>query len=1417
MIVVMLKKYALLVLCFLPFFGNTQTSNFNFKSYTTDGGFPTNAWRVVLPDSYGFLWLASFDGLFRWDGYSFRKYTHDESDSASIDNNIIYSVYEDSQKRLWVGTISGLNLYDRQYDQFTKCVLKPDASGVPINTMVEDRKGQLWLGTSEGLCRYDAPSGKSFWFRSGDEADVIWTMAADEQNNIWVGTFNNGLKKFDAAALAGDRIAGSAFTIAALNKEKIRSILVDRSGKIWIGTEDKGAFLLDANGTILRSFNQFSRQIPAAQNSVNCLYQDNRGRIWFGISREVLYYLEPGAQYPVPLEKNTLNNNREQVVAIISIREDEFGNTWFASGSEGLFSTNINKNVFHNFLQDPASSTGMRSRIITCFFEDKDKKIWGGTNGSGIFVFDPVTQQVKRPAQAVLQNKAIRDIKGDKDGTIWITGWGAGVTHYDPVSGVVKQYLHDAKDPCSVAFNDAKVILPDENYVWVGTHGQGLSVLDKRTGCFINQENNNGRFQFELNAPAWINHLFKDSKQRLWISTYSGLFVYDGQNLKQFEHQSDSSSISSNSVNMVTEDAHGVIWIVSEGGLDRYEDKTNSFTRYSKRWTVNSSFKSVVTGSQNTLWVSCNDGILVVETVEGRVKLYDTNDGLPDNSFYQKSVAKLQNGTLLFGCNKGFTMFDPFNMPQLKMPDYFYFTDLSINNDRILPHSETLSKVLAFTDTIRLKRGQSFFSIGFAAVNLYASGKTRYACQMEGLQDEWMDIDEKDNRRIRFMQLQPGTYNLRVRYTGSDGQWRIATKTLTIIILPAWWQTWWFKVLTVLFGIGCIIGVFYARVAAIRKRNRLLKLEVDKRTKELHAMNASLIEQYDEISLQKERLEVSNDENRRQTDKIIEQQQHILEQNQQLENSVKELEKLNSTKDYFFSILAHDLKDPVHALTEMMEFMKDNLRRIDRKELEGYIDNMYDASAAVYELLINLLTWSRSQSKNISATPVSLSLRELIDKNARILHAQLENKHIQLENHISHLLFVCADYDMIDTAVRNILANAIKFTDYNGRVEVNAARNGDKIILRITDTGVGMSPEKIKKLFKLDTTDVTSGTAGEKGIGLGLVISHQFITLNKGTIWVESTPEQGSSFYIQLPAADQESLTTEKVRAEGPLVHSRVQMDFWDTVSVEKLVRLRGRKILIVDDNVQVRNYLKLVLSDTFEVFESANGKDALGKASQNLPSVIISDVLMPDMNGLDFCRTIKGKTETSHIPVVFFTSQWQDDAQVAGYEAGADAYLKKPVKKELLLQVIINLLSNQERLHGNVLETILDDSPIADIGAMSKIDKEFLNQLVNFIEANISNPDLDAKMLSKELATSRTVLYNKIRILTGQTVHEFIKSIRLRKSLKLLIEGNLSINQVAFEVGFNSHSYFDKCFIKQYKMGPKEYVNKKRNSLRKP
>lgn len=721
----------------------------------------------------------------------------------------------------------------------------------------------------------------------------------------------------------------------------------------------------------------------------------------------------------------------------------------------------------------------------------------------------------------------------------------------------------------------------------------------------------------------------------------------------------------------------------------------------------------------------------VLQFNNGRVKIYDVSDGLAANA-YQKIVFRSSTGEIYAGGAKGFNVFNPARLQPLQLPSYFYFTD-------------------GYTDTIVLHYTQSFFTVAFAALNFYAPGKTQYSYKLEGLHDKWIDIGNE--RKASFMQLPAGKYNLRIRYTNAAGQWQEASKTLHIVMLPPWWQTWWFKLVVLLAITGVVFMIFYS-----------LKQQVAARTSEL-------VEERDQVLLQKEELEASNQEIRRQTDKILDQQQALA-------NSVSELEKLNQTKDHFFSILAHDLKNPVFALTDMADYVRQHLQKMDRRELERYLDSMHHSSGAVYELLINLLNWSQTQSKTISSQPTNISLIDIVTENLRLLQPQFDKKHIRVHTQVEHSVY--ADRNMINTVVRNILSNAVKFTDIGGTVSIATLQQGSAITLTITDTGAGMTEEQLTNLFTFDKTIVTLGTSGEKGTGLGLVIAAEFVANNKGQLRVESKRGEGTTFFITLPAS------TSAFIADN------------------NLPTIKGRKILIVDDNREMREYLKRLLSQSFEIFEAADGATALQLATQTPPHVIITDLLMPGINGLQFCREIKSGTATSHIPVVIVTSQAEDSMQASGYEAGAAVYLTKPVKKEILIQVILNLLQQQSSLHGETMERLLDDQPVA----INKADEEFLHKLVSFIEAQ---PAVDARAIGKELAVSRTVLYSKIKALTGQTVHEFIKTIRLKRSLKLLLEGNLSISQVADEVGFSSHSYFDKCFTKQFGMGPREYIKKKR------
>jgi ligand-binding sensor domain-containing protein/CheY-like chemotaxis protein/AraC-like DNA-binding protein len=1382
-----------------------QHRNFNIYSLSTDNGLPSNDLTSVYQDAFGFLWIGSYEGAFRWDGYQFKKFSHDEDDTTSIRNNIVYAIYEDSKKRLWIATIDGLDLYDRTTDSFIHCVIQHKGEKIPVNAIAEDSEGKLWLGTSSGLCLYDFDNKKSEWFVD-DNFDTIFCLSIDSDDNIWTGTFNGGVKKFSQRTKSFKRFLSSG----SLSIRNIRSILADKNNNIWVGTFDQGLILLDREGNTVRKFASFSREKIRNQYTISYLYQDKNRRVWIGVGKEPLYYMDEHDVSPRPFDKTPLNNNTHSFTAVSGIAEDSFGNIWFATASSGLFYSNVNKNVFENYLNLADEVKGLKSTVITCFHEDKKGRIWIGTESSGFLKTDKEHRQFQlfSTSTHALTNDAVTDIKSDADGSLWITTWSGGVLNFDPETQRVKTFLHDPQNENSVPLNDAKSILPEDTIVWIGTHGEGLAAYDKLRNRFIHYRNNDV-FPFQMNRPGWINHLFKDSRRRLWISTYSGLFMFDGKTFVQFSNSTDSTTISSNSVNMVAEDPSGRIWIATEGGLDEFDQSFNRIKRYRKHVNLPDIIKGIIVDHNNMLWLSSNEGLVSFDPRSAEIQKFDISDGIQSNSFFLKAVLKSNSGKLYFGGPRGFNVFHPDSISRVKLPDYFYVAELYIYNVRQTvrtPHSP-LTKVLAATDHLTLEPDQNFFSVDVAAVNLYSPGKIEYAYLLEGLHNNWINLGHE--RKISFSGLDPGSYNLKVKYRNINGEWSKPHAALSVTILPPWYRTMWFKLVIVLALAGMLAAVFYLRMASIRERNKTLKAEVERRTHELSEANTFLLERNEEIKLQKERLEEYNQEILRQSDKILEQQRHITTQNQKLESTIDELQKLNNTKDHFFSILAHDLKNPISALTGISEFMKTNFMKLDKKEAVQYLNSIHKSSNAIYDLLLNLLNWSRTQSKNIEYTPTDFNVDELLQKTLVLLESQMTNKHIALVTDIDKDVTAYADYNMIDTALRNLISNAIKFTEYNGRISIQVRLVGESVRVSIADNGVGMDKNQMAHLFQLDKNKISVGTAGEKGTGLGLIITRDFIAANHGDIAIESAPGMGTTFTVTLPKSKS---VVKPAMHVIPSAAKEVQPDFWESFPIDKLIKLKGQKILIVDDNAELRTYLKLILSGTFEIFEASNGQQGLDMAIDIQPSVIVSDLVMPVMNGLDFCSHIKNNVSTSHIPVILLTSQWEEQSQLKGYEAGADIYLTKPVKKELFIRVVLNIIQGQEKLRSKIQASVLSAAPFEiENGNINKVDEEFIVRVVSFVEANVSDQSLDAKMLCEEFGLSRTVLYSKVKSLTGQSVHEFIKSIRLKRSLLLLLEGRLNISQIALDVGFNSHSYFDKCFAKQFGMGPKEYVAKRK------
>ena len=1393
----------------------SQIDQYKIYNINSEDGLLSDNVQSVYQDSYGFLWIASNDGIVRWDGYHFKKYIHSEEDLNTVSNNIIYTIFEDSKRNLWLGTINGLNLYNPLSDTFSKIKIDSLESNIPVNEIKEDSKHRLWLGTSDGLYLYDHnnPKNTKWYFsepqnKTGLSDAVIFSMDIDKNDNIWIGTFNGGLNKFNSSTADFTRFEHRANDASSICSNKIKKLMVDHIGNIWVGSIDNGISVLNKKGQVIKHYKSFSNKSKQAVNSVTCIYQDKKNRLWIGLADQSLFYLDDKEDTFKPFINPVDKKYHITCHSINSIFEDSFGNTWFGSERDGLFYTNENKNNFKHYFYNYATSEGLSHNTVTVFCQDKNKNTWLGTNGGGLDYYNSknntITSYTKK---AALKSLAIQDIKADASNKLWIATRNGGVTCFDPITSTSKTFTHDPLNKNSILFNDITSIIVDDTLIWMGTYGEGICIYNTVTKNFAHHKNNSS-YAFDMRTPGWTNHLFKDSKDRIWIGSYGGLHCYNKKNntFQSYRHSSDSNSISNHDINMIAEDAKGNIWVVTvAGGLELFQEKTKTFAHYSKLHNLPVTLKSIIVDNKGLLWMGSNSGIVCFNPLTKEHVLYGSTDGLQGDFFLHKSVSKNSAGELYFGGSNGFNVFHPEKINTKFKASNFYFTDLSVFGVLQKPNEigAAIQKSLLLSDTLKIAYSQSFFTVEFTDINFYAPNKTQYRYKLEGLYDKW--IDNKSERKISFTNLPAGSYTLKIKYTLPNGEWVNANKQLLIIVSPPWWKTWWFRLfIGTAIGIGLLM-LYKLRVKNIQQRNEALEKEVQSRTLELSEKNKDLIESNEEIKLQKEKVEESNEEVIRQSDKILDQQEFILSQNKELEKLVSKLSVSDETKNLFFNILAHDLRGPVNAIGSLSDLLVNNIYNLSQKEILEFSTHIKQSSEATQKLLHNLLDWARTQSDFIEYSPIAVNASDLIAHNLKLFEQLCLQKNIQLSNKVNetHTFFV--DYNMIDTVCRNLISNAIKFTPEHGKISIESSIQEDEIVLKISDTGLGITSTEIENLFLLGKRKSTLGTKGEKGTGLGLVIVKEFIEINKGHVEVRSKEQEGTVFIIHLPRAVEVVHAQTKLHLEE-IISNKNELEL-PQFTEEQIQEVKGNRILLVEDNLAMRNHLKYLLASTFEIIEAENGQEALDKAAEVQPMVVITDMIMPVMDGLELCKALKNDRTTSHIPVIILTSQDTEESKLSGYYAGADIYLTKPVRKEILFQIVLNILQSREHLRQKLLGSSSEDTISQDLNA---IDQEFLEHIKAFIEQHITDQRFEVQHIVRHVGISRSVLYAKFKAITGQGINEFIRLVRLRKSKTLLSTTNLSINEIAEEVGFNSASYFIRCFSKEYHCTPLEFRDRK-------
>ena len=1380
----------------------SYTQPIEFQRITDLQGLPNNTVSSILKDSDGFMWFGTFNGLARYDGYSFTTFLNTPNDTQSISGNYARILYETNDKKLLVGTrFNGLNIFNRQSETFKRYTHKDDdTSSISSNFIIalhQDKKENLWVGTEGALDRFNSKTGVfTHYYPFNKVRNYICSITEDEDGNIWVYGLSNKLGKLNPVTNTFSYVQYSD-NIGLSNEANFGGgMIYEGNGIFWIGNTLEGVCRLNTKTGAKEVFSVENHKLKS--NSVLSIRKDSDGNIWIGTDGGGLsVYRHTTGSVETFTRSNDLSSLSSN--AIYSVYESEPGLLWVGTFASGINVIKKRKN-FLKFTTSGEASKVLNNKSVLSMAKAPGNKIWLGTDGGGLNLFDPKTYKFEYYTEE--NGKAcanvVKSLFSDKDYNLWYGSFRKGLCYANPTTGSLRTITTTTKFTQGALYRNGiwSIYQDSKGLLWLGLFKAGLDLYDVKKDIVCRPELDT--IAANKVALCSILKIVEDSKKRIWIGTQGvGLLCYDPSlNVcKQFiGTEGKEGTINSDDIRDIFEDSKRNLWFATgSGGLSKLKDYNKSLF---ENYTIQNGFPAnrivgILEDDKNNLWLSSDKGLICFNPNTNAAVSFDTEDGLQDNEFNDNSKLETSDGRMCFGGVEGFNMFHPNDIKLNNKIPPVVITDFKIFNHSLKPRTlyndrTYIQKSILKTDEINLSYQDYVFSIEFSALNYVSPSKNRYAYRLEGFDNNWIYVNS-DKRFATYTNLNPGKYVFRVIASNNDGVWNKEGASLTIIILPPWWQTWWFR--TVAFTVVVLLGLLfiYLRTRSIRARNKFLEEEVKKQTAILKEVNKDLLNK-NEI-LENKNIEIVN-----KTGKILEQQSEIIKQKEQLE-------KLNNTKDKFFSIIGHDLRNPVSALTMLTHSLKQELSHLEGPEKQ-LIENIEISSERIKTLALNLLEWARSQTGDIRADPTKIHVRKLIRENIELIFSQASQKHITIKSEVSSSYFITGDYNMIDTVVRNILSNSVKYTPNNGEVSIYTSYYNNEVTICFKDNGIGMSEELLAKLLKENYSFSTAGTNNEQGTGLGMLVIKEFSELNKGRLLVESEPGKGSTFCLSLPGEE------EPDKEENSVDHNYLFEE--NTIDPGSFLRkdFYGRKILIVDDDEQLRSSLKFILSPIFEVHEAAHVNVAITLAEELLPDLIMSDIKMPDISGISFCNAIKTNRVTCHIPVILLTGQTSKKIQLEGLQAGADAYVVKPFDENILLTTINNIFTSQENIKlrfSSGTELLPSDF------TKNKLDEELLSKMIKFVEANISSPDINGDALAKELAISKSVLYIKLKNLSGQTVNEFIRTIRLKNSTKLLLEGRLNITQISFEMGFNSPSYFTKSFTKHFGLSPKEYIAKQR------
>ena len=1327
-------KYAI-CLYFLYWSGNCFAADtLSVRYLGIDQGLSNNAVTCIYKDHNGFMWFGTYDGLNRYDGYSFRVFRNSPGDSTSLCDSHLYCINSDKENKIWVGGGKGVSVFDPDRGTFFTPRYRKAAGSIPLYDAaysIKSAGNAMLVGTAHsGLIVFTGSRepGKQIVHPGGTDAGYsVSAIAYDSIRQVaWIFITDIGLYKYEPGS--------GRLSLVASGLTQCNSIFASANGDLFIGN-DAGVFKVCRN-----SFKRFD---PVPEMIVRDIAEDPKGGLWIATDGNGLWHLPPGGNRALPLSSTGATTNSN---AIYADYIDAEGRQWIGTLRGGVNILEKNPSLFRTISYHQGRTEDVNDFILS-LCEDDRWNLWIGTDGAGLRYWDKqkniFTKYVHSADPGSISSNFITYITRDFKNDIWISTWFGGIDKLNRSNNKFSHYT---------CYNPTQNI--NERNVW-----QIYEDCKQRLWASAS----NGGHLYLYNRPADTFELFdsslfdlqvlaEDRSGNLWGGNYNSLFKIDAENRRH------KTFFIGYPVRSIHQDSHGDFWVGTEGGgLLLFDPGKGVFRQLTtKEGLPNNAILRILEDNKGNLWLSTYYGLCRFNPASKTYRNFTQADGLQSNQFSFNAALIAKNGEFLFGGIKGFNSFYPDSVYDKRNTPRLFLTGLKIDNAPVETDTAYVtSRNKDIVTGITVPFDKAILSFDFTVLQYGSADNVKYAYYLKGWDKDWGVATNV--RTANYSHLREGAYDFYVRVMNADGVWDGEVQLLSVIVLPPWYRTWWAYLLYT----ALVVGSVYAFLYYYRRQERLR-----------YEIRLALVEK------QKEK-------------------------------------ELTERKISFFTDISHEFRTP---LTLIVSPLKDLMAETASGHIRNKLSTVHRNARRLLSLVDQLLLFRKVESIEQQLHLSNFDINEACNEVFLSFVQRAASKNICFDfDRPQDEIFYCGDKEKIEIILFNLLSNALKYTPAGGRVELSLTDENGQLCIVVKDTGCGIADAISNRLFEAFYQANNTEKASQTGFGIGLYVSKRLAVAHSGSLSYVSTEGAGSTFTLILP---RNKLTSkEYAREEGPgdrpsIIHELVEdVREEEGKAIDNKSKVIDRIIsglptmVIVDDDAELRGYIKEIFMDQFNIYETDDGLSAFALISKELPDIVVSDVVMGKMDGIELCRKLKENARLAHIPIILLTGSSSEKSKLMGLEGGAEDYVNKPFSKELIVARVQNILRSRNRLQQYFFNTIT----LKPTSSIEADHKEFLERCMEIVEKYMDNPAFSVHLFCQEIGMSHPALYKRIKAISGLTVNVFIRFLRLRKAAELLINTSKTVVEVTYTTGFNDLKYFREQFSKLFGMTPSEFVRRYR------